>query len=65
MHEKEAFSTVRVPRALRLQLKRMAAAREQPMYEVLEDLIDQAAREHTDEYHSHEPCVETLTTQGQ
>ncbi len=42
MQDKEIFSTIRVPRKLRLQLKRIAADREQSMYEVLEDVLSEA-----------------------
>ena len=45
MQTREEFSTIRVPLTLRFQLKRLAAEREQPMYQVLEDLIQHASAE--------------------
>ena len=41
----EMFSTLRVPLKLRFELKRLAAEREQPMYQVLEDLVRHAKEE--------------------
>ena len=57
MKEKESFSTVRVPKSLRVNLKRLSAEREEPMYLVLEDLVrkdlERYARHTAQEGHCH------------
>jgi len=45
MVSKELFSTIREPVQLRWELKRLAAKRQQPMYEVFKDLMRQAQEE--------------------